>query len=102
MKKNHSPGGTRISLRVLLYTIAFVAVVGTRESLTEGTGPVSRQLGVIFNETLKAGSKLGLGFALMTRDEGNDDSMAGRASRAIGKASHEAFVSASKVDIYKR
>jgi hypothetical protein len=100
MKKHHSPGGMRISLRMALYAIAFIAVLGTRETLTDGTGPVSRQLGVIFNEALMAGSKLALGVALMTHDQDSDDSMSGKASMMLGKAGHRAFVSASMVNIY--
>jgi hypothetical protein len=100
MKKHHSPGGMRISLRMVLYTIAFIAVLGTRETLTDGTGPVSRQLGVIFNDTLMAGSKLALGVALMTHDQDGDDSMSGKASTMLGKAAHRGFVSATKVTLY--
>ena len=101
MKKNHSPGGARICLRVLCYSIGFIAVLGARECLTEGSGPVSRQLGAMFNNALMAGSKLALGVSLMTRDEADRNSMSGRASVELGRAAHTAFVSASKVSIYK-
>jgi hypothetical protein len=90
----------RISLRMFLYTIAFIAVIGTRETLTEGTGPVSRQLGTMFNSVLMAGSKLGLGVALMTHDQNGADSMTGKASMALGKVAHRGFVCATKINLY--
>lgn len=101
MKKNHSPGGMRIYVRILCYSIGFIAVLGARENLTEGSGPVSRQLGAAFNEALMAGSKLALGVALLTHDEEDETSMSGWASMKLGKAAHSAFVSASKVSIYR-
>ena len=100
MKKNHSPGGTRVCLRVLLYTIVFFAVIGTRETLREGSGPLSNRLGSAFNRVLMASSKLGLGFALLNNDKLGENTMIGRYSLALGKASHKAFVSAAKVDLF--
>lgn len=100
MRRHHPPGGMRISLRMLLYTIAFIAVIGTRETLTDGTGPVSRQLGTMFNQVLMVGSKLGLGVALMTHDQHGEASMTGKASMALGKIAHRGFVSATKINLY--
>jgi hypothetical protein len=101
MKKNHSPGGMRIYVRILCYSIGFIAVLGARENLTEGSGPVSRQLGAIVNEALIAGSKLALGVALLTHDEEDENSMSGRASQELGRAAHSTFVSAAKVNLYR-
>lgn len=100
MKKNHSPGGTRIGLRVLFYSFVFFAVIGTRETLSDGCGPISNQLGTAFNRVLMASSKLGLGLALLNQDKGGENTMIGRYSLALGIASHKAFVSASKVEIF--
>lgn len=100
MKKNHSPGGARICLRMLCYSLAFIAVIGTRETLTEGTGPVSRQLCSMINGSLMTGSKLALGFALMTHDKKNVATFSGWANRTLGRAAYRGFVSASKVDMY--
>ncbi len=102
MKKYHSPGGIRIGMRVLIYSIAFIAIVDTRETLADGTGPVSRKLGDACNKLLMASSKLGLGFALMNADHGDEDTLVGRWSRRLGITSHEAFVSAAKVDLFAR
>lgn len=102
MKKNHSPGGAGIGLRVLFYSIVFLAMIGMRESLTEGNGPISNKLGMAFNKVLMSSSKLGLGLALLNHDQSGEGTRIGRYSRALGLASHEAFVSASKVDIFAR
>ena len=100
MKKSHSPGGTRICMRVLFYSIAFVAVIGTRETLSDRTGPISANLGRAFNQTLMASSKLGIGFALMIREQTPDESQLGRYGRSLGIASHKAFIFASEMDPY--
>jgi hypothetical protein len=102
VKKNHPPGGTRIVLRVLMYSFAFISVIGMRETLTSGSGPVSETLGRAFNQVLMSSSKLGLGFALMSRDEQGEDTMVGRYSHKLGVASHRAYVSSAKVDLYDR
>lgn len=100
MKRNHPPGGKRLCLRLLTYALAFIAVIGMRETFTHETGPVSKQLGVIYNETLKAGSKLVLGFALMSYDEDDTTSLKGRSTVAIGQAAYRGFICATRVDIY--
>lgn len=100
MRKNHPPGGMRLYLRLLTYTIAFVAIIGMRETFTHETGPVSKQLGVIYNETLKAGSKLVLGIALMSYDEDDTTSLKGRSTVMLGQAAYRGFVCATRVDIY--
>jgi CRISPR/Cas system type I-B associated protein Csh2 (Cas7 group RAMP superfamily) len=103
MKKNHSPGGTRIGLRVLLYSFVFLAVIGTRETLSsDRNGPVSINLGVAFNRVLMTSSKLGLGVALLNQDKRGENTMIGRYSLALGIASHKAFVSSAKVDLFAR
>lgn len=100
MKKNHSPGGARICLRVLFYSFVFLAVIGLRESLSNGSGPVSNKLGMAFNQVLMSSSKLGLGFALMNHDKQGEDTLIGRCSRSLGVASHKAYVSSAKVDLF--
>lgn len=100
MKKNHPRGGVRIYLRALLYSFAFVALMGVRETLSDGNGPVSDTLGKVFNEVLMASSKLGLGFAMMNLDAPGENTMVGRYSRELGIASHNAFVRSAKVNIY--
>jgi hypothetical protein len=102
MKKNHSPGGTRIGLRVLFYSFVFLALMGTREVLSNTDGPVSNQLGIAFNRVLMTSSKLALGVALMSQDKLNENTMFGRYSLALGKAAHQAFISASKVELFAR
>ncbi|MES2923479.1 MAG: hypothetical protein V4819_18130 [Verrucomicrobiota bacterium] len=102
MKKNHSPGGARIGLRVLFYSFVFLAMIGMRETLSVGNGPVSNKLGMAFNRVLMTSSKLGLGLALLNQDRLGENTMIGRYSLALGMASHEAFVSAAKVDIFAR
>ncbi len=102
MKKTHSPGGARIGLRVLFYSFVFLAVIGTRETLSNSGGPVSNKLGIAFNQVLMASSKFGLGIALLNQDKRGENTMIGRYSLALGMAAHKAFVSASKVDIFAR
>lgn len=100
MKKNRPRGGARICLRVLLYSFAFIALMGSRETLSDGSGPVSAALGKAFNEVLMASSKLGLGFAVMNLDGPGENTMIGRYSMSLGIASREAFVSSAKVEMY--
>lgn len=100
MKKHHPPSGKGIAVRVLGYSMAFIAVIGIRESLTDGNGPVSQCLCRVFNRTLMASSKLGLGVALMNQDSPGDLTVIGKGSKMLGRASHRAFVSAAKVDLY--
>ena len=102
MKKNHSPGGARIGMRMLIYAVAFIAVIGIRETLTDGTGPISRNLGTLYNKTLMAASKLGLGVALLSHDKDGENSIIGQGSTMLGKASHRGYVSAAKVDLFAR
>lgn len=100
MKKNHSPGGTRVGLRVLFYSFVFLAVIGTRETLSHQSGPVSNNLGIAFNRVLMTSAKLGLGLALLNKDERGEHTTIGRYSLALGIASHKAFVSSAKVDLF--
>ena len=102
MKKNHSPSGMGIAVRMLVYPMAFIAVLGIREILSDGTGPVSQNLGIVFNKTLMTSSKFGLGVALMSKDNPGERTLIGQSSRALGKASHQAYVSAAKVELYAR
>jgi hypothetical protein len=102
MKKNHSPGGAPVYCRVLLYSIAFIALIGTRETLSGKSGPVSDRLGSAFNRVLLVSSKMGLGFALMNHQADDQSSMLARCNRSLGTASHRAFVSAAKVDLFAR
>ncbi len=102
MKKNHSPGGAGIGLRVLFYSFAFIAVIGTRETLSDGNGPVSTALGRTFNQLLKGSSKLGLGFAIMNSDDKGESTLVGRYSRSLGIAAHKAYVSSAKVELFAR
>lgn len=89
-------------MRVLVYGLAFTAVIGVRETLTGEGGPISDGVGRAFNRVLKASSKLGLGIALMSEDNPGDITLIGHGSRMLGKASHKGFVSASKVDLFAR
>lgn len=89
-------------MRVLVYSLAFSAIIGVRETLTGQGGPVSDGVGQVFNQMLKASSKLGLGIAQMSQDNPGDITLIGQGSRMLGKASHQGFVSASKVDLFAR
>lgn len=91
-----------IAVRMLAYPMAFIAMIGIREILSDGTGPVNQNLGMAFNKTLMTSSKFGLGVALMNDDQSGDRTLIGRGSRALGKASHKAYVSAAKVELYSR
>ena len=77
-------------------------MIGVRETLTGQGGPISDGVGHAFNQMLKASSKLGLGIAQMSQDNPGDISLIGQGGRMLGKASHQGFVSASKVEIYRR
>ena len=100
MKKNHSPGGIRIILRVLFYSFVFLAMIGTRETLSNQSGPVSNTLGAAFNRVLMTSSKLGLGLAMLSSDKRGERTIIGRYSHALGIACHKTFVSAAKVDLF--
>ncbi|RYD46497.1 MAG: hypothetical protein EOP83_29575 [Verrucomicrobiaceae bacterium] len=100
MKKNRPRGGVRICARMLLYSFAFIALMGTREFMSGGNGPVSSTLGRVFNEALMASSKLGLGLAMMNLDAPGENTMIGRYSSELGAISHRGFVNSAKVDIY--
>ena len=89
-------------MRLLTYSLAFIAIIGARETLSEGNGPVTNNLRVIFNKTLMTSSKIGLGVALMNCDEAGDVTVIGKGSKMLGQASHRAYVSAAKVDIYAK
>jgi hypothetical protein len=102
MKKNHPPSGMSIAVRMLAYPMAFIAMIGIREILSDGTGPVNQNLGMVFNKTLMTTSKLGLGVALMNEDSSGERTLVGKTSRELGKASHKAYVSAAKVELYSR
>lgn len=100
MKKNHSPGGIRIALRMLFYAITFIAVIGIRENITAGTGPVSKTVAKGFNEVLMASSKLGIGFAVMAHRRGDENTVVGKGSRMLFTSSRNGFVTACKMNFY--
>lgn len=102
MSRNHPPSGRGIAVRVLVYSLAFSAVIGVRETLTGQGGPISDGVARTFNQVLKASSKLGLGIAQMSQDNPGDITLIGQGSRMLGRASHKGFVSASKVDLFAR
>jgi hypothetical protein len=102
MRKNHPSSGRGIAWRMLVYSLTFSALIGVRENLTGHGGPISDAAGAAINGMLKASSKLGLGIAQMSEDPPGDVTLIGQGGRMLGKASHEAFVSASKVEIYGR
>jgi hypothetical protein len=102
MKKNHPPSGMGFAVRMLVYPMAFIAMLGIREILSDGNGPVSQNLGMVFNKTLMTSSKFGLGVALMNEDNPGERTLIGKSSRALGMASHQAYVSAAKVELYAR
>ncbi|RYD44343.1 MAG: hypothetical protein EOP85_09500 [Verrucomicrobiaceae bacterium] len=102
MKRNRPRGDERIYLRALLYLFAFIALMGVRETLSGGNGPVSDTLGRTFNKALMASSKLGLGFSMMHRDAPGESTLIGRYSHDLNILSHRAFISSAKVEIYSR
>ncbi|MGL5018220.1 MAG: hypothetical protein ACRDBP_08820 [Luteolibacter sp.] len=100
MKKNPAPCGLRTSMRMLGYSFVFLALVGVREHLTHGSGPVSHQVGKVLNRVLMETSKVGIGLAQMTADAPHQTTTIGSYSRSLDKASRTGFVSAAKMDIY--
>lgn len=100
MKKNPAPCGLRTGMRMLGYSLVFLAIVGIRENLAHGSGPVSNQVGKALNRVLMETSKVGMGLADMTADAPHQSTMIGSYSRSLDKASRHGFVSAAKMDIY--
>jgi|GEM_PF-4441292 len=100
MKKHHSPGGIRIAMRMLFYAITFIAVIGARENITTGTGPVSKTVAKGFNEVLMASSKLGIGFAVMNHRRGDENTLVGKGSRMLFHMSHRGYINASRMNFY--
>ena len=100
MKKNPAPSGLRTGMRVLGYSLVFLAIVGIRENLVHNGGPVSTQVGKALNRVLMESSKVGMGLAQMTADAPHETSVIGRYSRSLDKASRSGFISAAKMDIY--
>lgn len=100
MKKQGPPQGMRIWPRMLIYTICFLAIIASREQLTSGGGPLTHTLGRGLNQIMLASSKLGLGIALLGAEASADDTVVGRSSRKLGKASHKAFVESTKVRLF--
>lgn len=102
MNHTHSRTGSRIGLRALIYSIAFLAIIGVRETLTQGGGPLSDNLGRMFNKTLMTSSKLGLGLADMCVENSEPDSMIGRSGRAVGRVARKAFIDAYLVESHRK
>ncbi len=100
MKKNPAPSGLRTGMRVLGYSLVFLAIVGIRENLVHNGGPVSTQVGKALNRVLMESSRVGMGLAQMTADAPNQKTMIGTYSRRLDKASRHGFISAAKMDIY--
>jgi hypothetical protein len=87
-------------MRMLGYSLVFLAIVGIRENLTHGSGPVSNQVGRVLNRVLMETSKVGMGLADMTADSPHQKTLMGSYSRSLDKASRHGFISAAKMDIY--
>jgi hypothetical protein len=102
MKKQRPPQGMRIWPRMLVYTICFLAIIASREWLSSGGGPLTHSLGRGMNNIMLASSKLGLGFAMLGKEAGADDTMVGRSSHQLGKLSYRAFVESTKVRLFAR
>jgi len=100
MKHNRTHGGTRIALRLTVYAVTFLAIIGIRESLIHDGGPLSESLGRIFNRSLMASSKIGLGLAEICEDHGVEGGLVSRNGRILNRAAHKAFIDAAKFDIY--
>jgi hypothetical protein len=100
MNKHGPPQGMRIYARMLFYTLCFLSMIATREQLTAGGGPLTHSLGLGLNQIMLSSSKLGLGFALICAEVSSDDTVVGRSSRRLGKASHKAFIESSKVRLF--
>ena len=100
MKKNPAPSGLRTGMRMLGYSLVFLAIVGIRENLAHSEGPVSNQVGKVLNRILMETSKVGMGLAQMTADSPHQSTMVGSYSRSLYKASRTGFISAAKMNIY--
>jgi hypothetical protein len=100
MKKNPATCGLRTGMRMLGYSLVFLAIVGVRENLTHGGGPVSTRLSMTLNRILMESSRVGMGLAQMTADAPHEKTMIGRYSRSLDRASRHGFISAAKMDIY--
>lgn len=100
MKKNPATCGLRTGMRVLGYSLVFIAVIGIRENLTHGGGTVSTRLSMGLNRILMETSRVGMGLAQMTADAPHEETTIGRYSRSLDKASRHGFISAAKMDIY--
>lgn len=90
----------RIATRMLCYTLCFLSIIASRELLTSGDGPLTKSLGRGLNQILLASSKLGLGFALIFREETSGDTMIGKGTQKLGRAAHKAFIESSKVEFF--
>lgn len=99
MKKLRPLQGMRVVSRMQFYTLCFLAVIASREFLIFGGGPLTTFLGRGANQILQASSKLGLGFALICKEEICDHSMIGRGGQKLGRVAHKAFVESAKVEL---
>lgn len=90
----------RICSRMLFYTLCFLAVIASREFLIFDGGPLTNILGRGANQILQTSSKLGLGFALICKEEISDDSMIGRGGYRLGRVAHKGFVESTKVELF--
>jgi hypothetical protein len=100
MKKNPASSGLRIGMRMLGYSLVFIAVIGIRENLIHGGGTVSTRLSMGLNRMLMESSKIGMGLAQMTADAPHEETLIGHYSRGLYQASRNGFISAAKMDIY--
>ena len=100
MKKNPATCGLRTGMRMLGYSLVFLAVIGIRENLTHGGGTVSTQASMTLNRILMGSSKLGLGLAQMAADAPHEKTMIGGYGRSLETASRRGFIHAAKMDIY--
>jgi hypothetical protein len=100
MKKNPALSGLRTGMRMLGYSLVFLAIIGVREHLTHGRGPVSTQVAKVLNRVLMEASKVGMGLAQMTADAPHQATTIGSYSRSLDKASRRGFISAAKMDVY--
>jgi hypothetical protein len=87
-------------MRMLGYSLIFIAVIGIRENLVQGGGTVSTQVGMTLNRVLMGSSKLGLGLAQMAADAPHKKTTIGNYSRSLEAASRRGFIHAAKMDIY--
>jgi hypothetical protein len=100
MKKNPATCGLRTVMRMLGYSLVFIAIIGIRENFVQGGGAVSTQASMTLNRILMASSKLGLGLAQMAADAPNEKTTIGAYSRSLETASRRGFIHAAKMDIY--